>query len=81
MEEIDSVILPGDATLTRSALYALLDQVRVHETIYKQAGAVHGCALATNEGEHAKILVQHQERFANRIHYRLRELTGFFELP
>jgi FdhD protein len=48
MEEIDSVRLPGDATLTRSTLYALLDRVRVHETIYKQAGAVHGCALATN---------------------------------
>ena len=26
----------------------LLDRVRLHETIYKQAGAVHGCALATN---------------------------------
>ena len=48
MEEIDSVRLPGDATLTRRTLYALLDRVRVHETIYKQAGAVHGCALATN---------------------------------
>lgn len=48
MEEIDSVKLPSDAVLTRSTLYALLDRVRVHETIYKQAGAVHGCALATN---------------------------------
>ena len=54
MEEIDSVRLPANVTLTRSTLYALLDRVRVHETIYKQAGAVHGCALATNnpnEGE------------------------------
>jgi len=49
MEEIDSVQLPRTATLDRSTLYALLDRVRVHETIYKQAGAVHGCALATNE--------------------------------
>ena len=57
MEEIDSVTLPGDATLTRAALYELLDHVRVHETIYKQAGAVHGCALASNEGEHAQILL------------------------
>ena len=54
MDEIDSVKLPSDAVLTRGTLYALLDRVRVHETIYKQAGAVHGCALATNnpdEGE------------------------------
>jgi FdhD protein len=49
MEEIDSVQLPAKATLARSTLYALLDRVRLHETIYKQAGAVHGCALATNE--------------------------------
>jgi len=49
MEEIDSVKLPETATLARSTLYALLDRVRQHETIYKQAGAVHGCALATNE--------------------------------
>jgi FdhD protein len=48
MEEIDSVRLPADAVLSRGTLYALLDRVRVHETIYKQAGAVHGCALATN---------------------------------
>jgi FdhD protein len=57
MDEIDSVRLPGGATLSRAALYELLDQVRVHETIYKQAGAVHGCALATNDGERAQILM------------------------
>ena len=48
MEEIDTVRLPAHATLTRATLCALLDRVRLHETIYKQAGAVHGCALATN---------------------------------
>ena len=49
MAEIESVRLPAGATLAQSTLYALLDRVRLHETIYKQAGAVHGCALATNE--------------------------------
>jgi FdhD protein len=49
MEEIERVKLPPVPTLTQSTLYALLDRVRLHETIYKQAGAVHGCALATNE--------------------------------
>jgi len=57
MEEIDSVKLPIGATLTQAALYDLLDRVRVHETIYKQAGAVHGCALATNKGDTAEILM------------------------
>ena len=57
MEEIDSVKLPIGATLTQAALYDLLDRVRVHETIYKQAGAVHGCALAANDGDTAQILM------------------------
>ncbi len=56
MAEIDSVRLPADAELTRATLYALLDRVRVHETIYKQAGAVHGCALATNGDGASEIL-------------------------
>ena len=47
MEDLDAVRLPAGAVLTRASLYALLDRVRLHETIYKQAGAVHGCALAS----------------------------------
>ncbi len=57
MEEIDKVRLPTGATLSQPTLYALLDRVRVHETIYKQAGAVHGCALATNEPAKSEILI------------------------
>jgi len=57
MEDIDRVRIAAGATLTRAALYALLDRVRMHETIYKQAGAVHGCALATNTGDSSEILM------------------------
>jgi FdhD protein len=57
MDEIDSARLPDGGTLTRSALYALLDRVRLHETIYKEAGAVHGCALATNAAADSEILM------------------------
>ena len=57
MDEIDSVRLPEGATLTQSTLYDLLDRVRLHETIYKQAGAVHGCALAANTPGAAPILM------------------------
>ncbi|MBK7794258.1 MAG: formate dehydrogenase accessory sulfurtransferase FdhD [Betaproteobacteria bacterium] len=57
MAEIDRVRLPGSATLTRTALYALLERVRLHDTIYKQAGAIHGCALATNRGDASEILM------------------------
>ena len=57
MEEIDSIQLPQNAVLRQSTLYALLDRVRLHETIYKQAGAVHGCALATNGDGASEILM------------------------
>ncbi len=57
MDEIERVSLPVGATLTRAALYDLLDRVRLHETIYKQAGAVHGCALASNAGDASEILM------------------------
>lgn len=51
MEEIDSVKLRDDVRLADADLFVLLEKVRKHETIYKQAGAVHGCALATTAGE------------------------------
>ena len=51
MEEIDAIQLRNDVTLSEHTLYALLDAVRRHETIYKSAGAVHGCALADSRGE------------------------------
>jgi FdhD protein len=56
MEEIDTVKLRTDAVLNRATLYALLDRVRGHDTIYKQSGAVHGCALASNEDGASEIL-------------------------
>jgi FdhD protein len=45
MQEIDRVRLSGSATLVEDTLYALLDVIRKRETIYREAGAVHGCAL------------------------------------
>ena len=46
MEDLDAIRLPVEARLAESTLLALLNNVRLHESIYKQAGAVHGCALA-----------------------------------
>ncbi len=56
MEEIDRVQLRDDVSLDEATLYALLEEVRRHETVYKTAGAVHGCALATNEAGASRIL-------------------------
>ncbi len=46
MEDIESIRLPADARLDEDDLFGLLNNVRIHESIYKEAGAVHGCALA-----------------------------------
>ena len=51
MEEIDSIQLRKDVFLEDTNLFVLIEKVRKHETIYKQAGAVHGCALCSLEGE------------------------------
>ncbi len=46
MADIESVHLDDDMRVDEETLFALLNAVRTHESIYKQAGAVHGCALA-----------------------------------
>jgi FdhD protein len=46
MADIESVHLDDALRVDEETLFALLNAVRVHESIYKQAGAVHGCALA-----------------------------------
>lgn len=51
MENIDRIALPDEGRLDEATLGILLDNVRRHESIYKQAGAVHGCALAAANGE------------------------------
>jgi len=51
MDEIDSLRLAANATLSEAVLYDVMDRVRRHESIYKVAGAVHGCALCSNAGD------------------------------
>jgi FdhD protein len=46
MADIESIRLDDRMRVTEETLFGLLNAVRVHESIYKQAGAVHGCALA-----------------------------------
>ena len=56
MEEIDAIQLRNDVSLTEDALHAVLEAVRHEETVYKSAGAVHGCALVANTAAAVKIL-------------------------
>jgi FdhD protein len=57
MGEIESIKLPDDVFITEAAFYGLLDSVRRHDTVYKQAGAVHGCALASHSIADPEILM------------------------
>ena len=46
MADIESIKLDDSLRVDEDTLFGLLNAVRLHESIYKQAGAVHGCALA-----------------------------------
>jgi FdhD protein len=46
MADIESIHLDDAMRFDEATLFALLNAMRLHESIYKQAGAVHGCALA-----------------------------------
>lgn len=45
LDEIDNVRLPVGATLDQDTLYGIIDTIRLQQSVYKQAGSVHGCAL------------------------------------
>jgi len=50
MDEIDAIYLPPDARMTQTTLYRVVDTIRLQQSIYKQAGSVHGCALFDAQG-------------------------------
>lgn len=51
MDDIDQIDLPPDARLRQSTVYRIVETIRTQQSIYKQAGSVHGCALFSNNGE------------------------------
>lgn len=51
MDEVDDIVLPTTARLKQSTLYGIVDTIRTSQSIYKQAGSVHGCALFSATGE------------------------------
>ncbi len=49
MADVESIRLDDLMRINEMTLFGLLNNVRLHESIYKQAGAVHGCALAQGD--------------------------------
>ncbi len=95
MDELDSVRLPSQhdpaARLSQSALYRLLNAMRLQESTYKSAGSVHGCALFRQDellhfvedvGRHNAIdtiagwMWQHCVEGADKIFYTTGRLTS-----
>lgn len=51
MDEIEQISLPAAARLRQAVIYRIVDTIRTQNSIYKQAGSVHGCALFDSRGE------------------------------
>jgi FdhD protein len=51
MDEVDRIALDPDARLAQSVIYRIVETIRTQQSVYKQAGSVHGCALFSNTGE------------------------------
>ena len=45
MEEMSEIRLPDGPTLPQEAIFALVEAIRSHDTIYKKSGSVHACAV------------------------------------
>ncbi len=48
MEGVDQLTLP-DTRITQAELYAVVNAIRLQQSVYKTAGSVHGCALFAGE--------------------------------
>jgi FdhD protein len=57
MQDVESIRLPMDARLNHERLLELTQEVRQLQTIHRQAGAVHGCALCRNGADGVEVLM------------------------
>ena len=57
MEEMAETRLPDGPNLSQEAIVALIDTIRVHDSIYKKSGSVHACAVFEKVGDKGVELV------------------------
>jgi FdhD protein len=57
MEEISAIALPDGPQLSQEAIVALIDSIRVYDSIYKRSGSVHACAVFEKVGDHGVELL------------------------
>ena len=58
MEEISAIALRDGPQLSQEAIVALIDAIRVHDSIYKRSGSVHACAVFERIG-HDRVKLLH----------------------
>jgi FdhD protein len=56
LDDIDKIRLSDTAKIKQAAIYQIIDHIRTRDSIYKQAGSVHACAVFKNCGDHAELL-------------------------
>ncbi len=56
LDDIDQIRLSDTAKIEQSAIYQIVNHIRTRDSIYKQAGSVHACAVFKNCGDHAELL-------------------------
>ncbi|WP_245640649.1 formate dehydrogenase accessory sulfurtransferase FdhD [Polynucleobacter sinensis] len=56
IEEMSEIRLPDGPKLSQEAIVALIDSIRIHDTIYKKSGSVHACAVFERDGEGVRLL-------------------------
>jgi FdhD protein len=50
IEEMSEIRLPDGPQLSQEAIVALIDSIRMYDTIYKKSGSVHACAVFERDG-------------------------------
>lgn len=56
LDDIDQIKLSDTAKIEQSAIYQVVDYIRTRDSIYKQAGSVHACAVFKNCSDHVELL-------------------------
>jgi FdhD protein len=73
MDKFDTIVLPKDAVLRSSWIYALSKAINLTPSLYLEAGAIHGCVLC--EGDRPLIYMEDVGR-----HNAIDKIAGYMHL-
>jgi len=56
MEEVEALSLPDNNYLKQTNIVNVIEQIRIHPSIYKKAGSVHACAVFRNKANSPELI-------------------------